>query len=300
MLLYNRLRKSLSFFLDTYMPFRNVLMACLLVLGLSHSNTVSHASPTLSVAVSIKPVHSLVAGLMAGAGKPSLIIKGSRSPHNYNLRPSDARILNQADLIIWMGPTLEMFLEKPILALTKKSQTITLENNINADPHLWLSPIQAATIVDQVLSKIIKIDPDKVDIYNKNAEKLKNRLKKLLVDGRKKLNDLNDIPFLVYHDAWSHFATAFEINIAGAISLNPERPPGAKQISEVRQLIKARGIRCLFKEPQFNSPLVVTILQDRDDIRVLELDPLGIALKPGPDLYFEMMENNIRAVASCL
>ena len=281
------------------MPFRNVVMACLLVFGLSHSNTVSHASPTLSVAVSIKPLHSLVAGLMVGAGKPNLIIKGSRSPHNYSLRPSDARILNQADLIIWMGPTLEMFLEKPILALTKKSQTITLEKNINIDPHLWLSPIQAATIVDDILSKIIKIDPEKADIYNKNAEKLKNRLKKLLVDGRRKLIDLNDTPFLVYHDAWSHFATAFKINIAGAISLNPERPPGAKQISDVRQHIKASGIRCLFKEPQFNSPLVVTILQDRDDILVLELDPLGMALKPGPDLYFQMMEDNISAIASC-
>ena len=207
------------------MHFRNLLMACLLVLGLSHSASVVQASPTLSVAVSIKPVHSLVAALMAGAGKPSLIVKGRRSPHNYSLRPSDARILNQADLIIWTGPALEMFLEKPIRALAKKSKTITLEKNINADPHLWLSPTRAATIVDQDLSEIIKIDPKQSDIYNKNAEKLKKRLKMLLVDGRKKLNELNKIPFLVYHDAWSHFATAFGINITGVISLNPERPP---------------------------------------------------------------------------
>jgi zinc transport system substrate-binding protein len=281
------------------MHFRNLLMACLFVLGLSHSAAVAQASPTLSVAVSIKPIHSLVAGLMAGAGKPSLIVKGRRSPHNYSLRPSDARILNQADLIIWMGPALEMFLEKPIRALAKKSKTITLEKNINADPHLWLSPTRAATIVDQVLSEIIKIDPKQSDIYNKNAEKLKNRLKMLLVDGRKKLNKLNKIPFLVYHDAWSHFATAFGISITGVISLNPERPPGAKQISEVRQLVRASGIRCLFKEPQFVSPLVLTVLQGHDDILVLELDPLGMALQPGPDLYFRMMENNISAVALC-
>jgi zinc transport system substrate-binding protein len=281
------------------MHFRNLLMACLLVLGLSHSASVVQASPTLSVAVSIKPVHSLVAALMAGAGKPSLIVKGRRSPHNYSLRPSDARILNQANLIIWTGPALEMFLEKPIRALAKKSKTITLEKNINADPHLWLSPTRAATIVDQVLSEIIKIDPKQSNIYNKNAEKLKKRLKMLLVDGRKKLNELNKIPFLVYHVAWSHFATAFGINITGVISLNPERPPGAKQISEVRQLVRASGIRCLFKEPQFDSPLVLTVLQDHDDILVLELDPLGMALQPGPDLYFRMMEDNISAFALC-
>ena len=281
------------------MPFRNFLVVCLFLLGLSHSAAVTQASPTLSVVVSIKPVHSLVAGLMAGAGKPSLIIKGRRSPHNYSLRPSDARILNKADLIIWTGPALEMFLEKPIRALAKKSKTITLEKNINADPHLWLSPTRAATIVDQVLSEIIKIDPKQSDIYNKNAEKLKKRLKILLVDGRKKLNELNKIPFLVYHDAWSHFATDFGISITGVISLNPERPPGAKQISEVRQLVRASGIRCLFKEPQFDTPLVLTVLQGHDDILVLELDPLGMALQPGPDLYFRMMEDNISAFALC-
>ena len=281
------------------MSYRNFLVTSLFVLGISHSAAVTQASSTLSVAVSIKPIHSLVAGLMAGAGKPSLIIKGSRSPHNYSLRPSDARILNQADLIIWTGPALEMFLEKPILALTKKAQTITLEKNIDADPHLWLSPIRAATIVDQVLSEIIKIDPEQADTYRKNAGKLKNRLKMLLMDGRKKLNELNDIPFFVYHDAWSHFATAFGINIAGAVSLNPERSPGAKQISEVRKIIRASNIRCLFKEPQFDSPLVVTVLQGHDDILVLELDPLGIALQPGPDLYFRMMADNISAIASC-
>jgi zinc transport system substrate-binding protein len=282
------------------MPFRNVITACLLMLCLGQSAAATELTPAVSVAVSIKPVHSLVAGLMVGAGKPILIVKGSRSPHNYTLKPSDARNLNQADLLIWMGPTLEMFLEKPIFTLAKKSRTVTLGNNASDDPHLWLSPIRAETIIDQVLDAIIKIDPERADIYNNNADKLKNRLKMLLVDGREKLKELNDTPFLVYHDAWSHFATAFGISISGAVTLSPERPPGAKRISEIRQLVRASGIRCLFKEPQFDPPLVATVLQGYDDIRVLDLDPLGATLQPGPELYFKMMKNNIRAVASCL
>ena len=281
------------------MPFRNLLEPCLFVLGLIYSITTTQASPALSVAVSIKPVHSLVAGLMEGAGEPSLIVKGNRSPHNYSLRPSDARILNQADLIIWTGPTLELFLEKPILALAKKSQIIMLVKKSNKDPHLWLSPIRAAAIVDQVLSELIKIDPKQADIYNSNADKLKNRLKMLLVNGQKKLSQIKDVPFLVYHDAWSHFAAAFGLNISGAISLKPERSPGAKRISEVRKLIKISGTRCLFKEPQFDSPLVATVLQGHDDVLVLGLDPLGATLNPGPGLYFKMMMDNISAVASC-
>ena len=281
------------------MPFRNLLVPCLFVLGLIYSITTTQASSALSVAVSIKPVHFLVAGLMEGVGKPSLIVKGNRSPHNYSLRPSDARILNQADLIIWTGPSLELFLEKPILALAKKSEIIVLVKKTNKDPHLWLSPIQAAAIVDQVLSILIKIDPKQADIYNSNAVKLKNRLNILFVNGQKKLSQMKDIPFLVYHDAWNHFATAFGLSISGAISLKPERSPGAKRILEIRKLVKTSGTRCLFKEPQFDSPLVATVLQGHDDVLVLGLDPLGATLNPGPGLYFKMMMDNISAVASC-
>ena len=282
-----------------YMTFRNLLVPCSFVLGLIYSITTTQAYPALSVAVSIKPVHSLVAGLMEGAGEPSLIVKGNQSPHNYSLRPSDARILNQADLIIWTGPILELFLEKPIFALAKKSRIIMLDKQTYKDPHLWLSPIRAAEIIDQVLSELIKIDPKQAGIYNSNADKLKNRLKLLLVNGQKKLSQMKDIPFLVYHDAWSHFATAFELNISGVISLKPERSPGAKRISEIRKLVKTSGTRCLFKEPQFDSPIVATVLQGHDDVLVLGLDPLGATLDPGPGLYFQMMVNNISAVASC-
>jgi len=281
------------------MPFRNLLVPYLILLGLINSITTTHASSALSVAVSIKPVHSLVAGLMEGTGKPSLIVKGNRSPHNYSLRPSDARILNQADLIIWTGPALELFMKKPILALAKKSQIIMLVKKNNIDPHLWLSPIKAAAIVDQVLYELIKIDPAQADIYNSNADKLKNRLKILLENGQKKLNQVKKLPFIVYHDAWNHFAKAFGLNISGAISLKPERSPGAKRISEIRNLVTTSGTRCLFKEPQFDSPLVVTVLQDHNHVLVLELDPLGAALDPGPSLYFRLMEDNISAVASC-
>ncbi len=61
------------------------------------------------VVVSIKPLHALVAGVMDGVGEPVLLVKGGGSPHGYILRPSEARNISRADLVVWVGEGLESF-----------------------------------------------------------------------------------------------------------------------------------------------------------------------------------------------
>ncbi|NBB47257.1 zinc ABC transporter solute-binding protein [Rhizobium sp. CRIBSB] len=102
-------------------------------LGLAASTAFLFLSPALAsaapdVVVSIKPVHSLVASIMKGVGEPSLIVEGSASPHTYTLKPSNARALENADLVFWVGPGLEAFLEKPLEALPKKAKVVELED----------------------------------------------------------------------------------------------------------------------------------------------------------------------------
>ncbi len=86
----------------------------------------STAAAEPRVVATIKPVHSLVAGVMEGVGTPSLLIQGGASPHSYSLRPSEARALSQADLVFWIGEDLETFLEKPLEALAKPATVVTL------------------------------------------------------------------------------------------------------------------------------------------------------------------------------
>ena len=78
------------------------------------------------VVVSIKPIHSLVAGVMDGVAIPQLLVKGGGSPHGYTLRPSEARSLSKADLVVWVGPELESFLAKPLKTLGKNAHSLEL------------------------------------------------------------------------------------------------------------------------------------------------------------------------------
>ncbi|MBV2184162.1 MAG: zinc ABC transporter substrate-binding protein [Rhizobium sp.] len=102
-------------------------------LGLAASTAALFLTPTLALAapqvvVSIKPVHSLVAAIMKGVGEPSLIVEGSASAHTYSLKPSHARALENADIVFWVGPGLEAFLEKPVDALAGKAKVVELED----------------------------------------------------------------------------------------------------------------------------------------------------------------------------
>lgn len=100
-----------------------------LTVALAASTALFTATATLAapdVVVSIKPIHSLVAGVMQGVGEPQLIVDGAASPHTYSMRPSNARAIENADMVFWIGPNMEAFLDKPLDALGQSAIVVSL------------------------------------------------------------------------------------------------------------------------------------------------------------------------------
>ncbi len=88
--------------------------------------TISTSKAEVKVVTSIKPIHSLVSYVMDGVGKPDVIVDGYNSPHGFSLKPSHAKMIENADLIIWVGEDLEAFLEKPLNTIAKKAINIEI------------------------------------------------------------------------------------------------------------------------------------------------------------------------------
>ncbi len=93
---------------------------------LSLLTSFSSANAETKVVASIKPIHSLASYLMDGVGKPDLIVDGYASPHGFALKPSHAKMLQEADIVFWVGEDLENFLEKPLGSIAKKAEKIEL------------------------------------------------------------------------------------------------------------------------------------------------------------------------------
>ena len=120
---------------------RALLAAAATTLLAAAATTLLAAGPAAAldgVVASIKPIHSLVAGVMEGVGQPALLVQGGASPHTYALRPTDAEALQSAKLVFWIGPALEAFLEKPLGTLSSGATVVELDEA----PGMTLLPIR--------------------------------------------------------------------------------------------------------------------------------------------------------------
>ena len=103
---------------------KNLTIISTIIFTLLAVNSIAKAE--IKVVASIKPIHSLVSYVMDGVGKPGIIVDGYNSPHNFSLKPSHAKMIEKADLIIWVGEDLETFLEKPLKTISKDAVNIEI------------------------------------------------------------------------------------------------------------------------------------------------------------------------------
>ena len=330
-----------------------------LPLILSILSLVSFITPVnadVKVVTSIKPLHSLASYLMDGVGKPDLIVDGYASPHGFSMKPSHAKMLQNADLIFWVGEDLESFLEKPLSSIAKKAEKIELmeikglnvlkfrERNIfdehdhddhddhgkkeddhddhdhdehakkeehddhddhdgheghahgEYDPHIWLDPMNAKVILNEMVEHLIENDAKNAAKYKSNLKKALKEIDKLNKDVKAELS--KSTASIVFHDAYQYFEERYDVNILGAFTVNTDVMPGAEQLAEIREIIEHDKVTCVFSEPQFNPDIIKAVAKDMN-IKTGVIDPLGATLDPGKDLYFKLIRNMSASFKGC-
>jgi len=105
---------------------RRPLAVALALAGAVLAGSAGKADAAPKVVASIKPVHSLVAGVMGDLGTPKLLVTGAASPHTYALKPSDAQALGEAEIVFWVGPRIETFLAGPLSTLAEDADAVAL------------------------------------------------------------------------------------------------------------------------------------------------------------------------------
>ena len=353
------------------------------------------AKAEVNVVTTIKPLHSLVSSVMKGVGEPSLIIEGTNNPHTFVFKPSHAKMIEEADIIFWIGEDLEAFMEKPLDSLAEKAQVISFmelssieklkfrEKNIfddhdddhdghedeheghededdhghkdddhdddhdghedeheghededdhghkdddhhrdhrlcdhedeheghdddhndahahahgEFDAHIWLDPVNAKKMVLEIAHELSDLDPNNKVKYEDNANATIKSLDEL-VDSNKKILS-KDISYVVFHDAYQYFENRFGVIPAGALTLNPDVLPGAKQIADIQDVINDKGIKCIFSEPQYNPKIIETIGNDMK-ISTGVMDPLGAYIDAGPSMYSDLINGIANSIKDC-
>ncbi len=173
------------------------------------------------------------------------------------------------------------------------------KNEATLDPHLWLDPRNAIAFTRAVADALAATDPEHAERYRDNAAAQIERLRALDARLRERLAPIAERPYLVYHDAYQYFEQRYGLSPAGAIAVDPGRPPSARRVRELRGRISALGMRCLFIEPQF-EPRIARVIAQGSGIRLATLDPLGAELEPGPGVYGELLTRMAESLLGCL
>ena len=279
----------------------------------------------IKVAVTIKPLHSLVVGLTDGAAHPDLLIRGNNSPHQPSLRPSDIAKIDNADLIIANHPGFSGLLSTAINNARHKTKVLTLSEmpdihslparNIkeqhtkldhhshshgSVDPHFWLNIANMQIFVTQVTRTLTELDPKNSTIYLANRDNLLDQLKILDHKIKKKMDTVNHggVKILLFHDAYQYFEKRYNIHAEAFITASPEHRPGTRHLSDLQQKIAEGSITCALSEPQFSSRIFDNILT-KEQVQRGTIDPIGSQLEPGKKAYFQLMEMVAESFYSC-
>ncbi len=301
------------------------------------------------VVTDIAPVHSLVARVMEGVAEPQFVVPVGSSPHHHSMRPSEARALQSADVVFWIGEELTPWLPKPLSSLAEGAAQVELldvdgtilhqfrdlsddhddhddhdghdEHDDHAehddhddhsdhadgedghrhegvDPHAWLDTANARNWVMHIAETLAEIDPDNADVYRANAASADVELAELqtrIADG---LAPMRNQKFITFHDAYQYFEKRFDLESAGTVSLGDASAPGPARLAAMRDLISEQGIQCAFSEPQFDTRLIKAAAEGQA-IQILELDPVGVGLEAGPELYPALLLAMVDSYSDC-
>jgi zinc transport system substrate-binding protein len=265
---------------------------------------------------------------MSGAGAPQLLISGSASPHAYALKPSDARKLENAQVIFWVGPQLETFLLQPLTTLGADAQVYALVDTPGLlkrpiregglwephedgpshegdsgkgalDPHFWLDPENGAAMARDVAFALSEADPRHAAQYRDNAEGFARRMAELNAALEERLRPVAAQSYIVFHDAYQYFERRYGLSPVGSVSVAADRPAGVRRVVEIRNRIAGSEVKCVFTPPQF-SPKLISVLTEKSNTRHAALDELGTDITAGPGLYEALLVHLADSFESCL
>ena len=285
------------------------LIFCLLLWGL----LLPKAAAEVNITTTIRPLQLIAETIVQEHGSVTAIIAGNRSPHHYTMSPADRVALAEADMLIWIGPTLETYLADFFRRAKASSKVLTVSEDEGLarhdivagqlDSHLWLNSDNAVLIAELITREVSELDPAHGASYGRNLDQFRVDINNLNREIEEAVSASPRAGYAVYHDAYQYFEQQFGLQHQFAILEDPEVQPGIRQIVDVRRRFQEEQPACLLLEPDSNPDLVATALGGHE-LTTVTVDLLGNKISSSragiQSGYIELMKNVAADFLSCL
>lgn len=283
------------------------------------------------VVVDIPAIGSLTQQVMGDLGQVRVLLPSGGDAHNYQIRPADAAAMQDADLLIWVGPELTPWLERAAANLSSGKSLELIEapgtslrdfaesdgtaghhdhdhdhadhdghDHDGIDPHAWLDPHNGIAWLDAIAATLSAKDPENAGVYARNAQAAAQTISRIDAENAQAFAAVADQRFVVFHDAFGYFTDHYGLPPAIALSLGDASSPSAARLSEIRQDIAGQGAVCAFPEAQHSPALLQSVIEGTGATLGRALDPSGSDLPYGPGLYGDILRNLGETISDCL
>jgi ABC-type Zn uptake system ZnuABC Zn-binding protein ZnuA len=272
-----------------------------------------HYDSDVEIAATTAPVYEFTTRICDGTGLSvgRIITENVSCLHDYSLKTSQMRMIENAQVVILSGAGLEDFFQDVLSScdtIIDASQSITLlcseeaheenstghEHHHQEDPHIWLSPVNAKKMAENICSGLEKTYPQHTEQFRSNLQQLLSQLSQLETYGAEQLDTLCVRGLITFHDGFAYLADAFDLEILTAIEEEAGREASASEIIEICKLVEANNLPAIFTE--MNSSVSASdIICAETGAAVYTLD-MGMS----GNGYFKAMYHNIDTIKEAL
>jgi zinc transport system substrate-binding protein len=262
-----------------------IIILVIILSPLTISCTQEEAEPPekIGVAVTILPQAEFVESVGGEKVEVTVMVPPGASPHTYEPSPSQMVAVSGAKMyakvgsginfeLAWMDKLAEQNKEMTVIDCCKGIQLQeTGEHNGFIDPHIWVSPVNAKVMVQNICDGLVQIDPDNADYYRENCSSYLQKLSELDENIREGLSEVTNPVFMVYHPAFGYFAHEYGLTM---IPIEEEgKEPTAAGLLHLVEQAKQHNIKVIFASPQFNTESA-KVIADAIEGKVILIDPL--------------------------
>ena len=275
----------------------------------------SLSAQATEVLASIRPLALIAEAVMRGSGQIDQLVPDGISSHDYSLRPSDRIHLATAGLVFWVGPAHEAFLVK-LLQASPAQQVVMQELPgmtclhqrdadsdrpipDSTDPHLWLSPDNAAAAARGLARALAAREPEKATYYLHNADNFAEEMQLAKDRLKARLAPVASHPYVAWHDAYQYLEKPLGLSYGGSLTISHEQPPGARHLAALTDRIRSQHSACLLAEPGFNQALAQRAF-DGQPARFVPVDELFTLAPRNAQGYEAGLTQMVDGIKNCL
>jgi zinc transport system substrate-binding protein len=264
----------------------------------------------LDVVASFYPMADFAGKIGGDRVHVTTMVPSGTEPHDWEPSPTDIVNLTKASVFVFNGAGMEHWVGDVLNSLDNKNLTVIeaskgvalLDEGAQADPHVWLNPMNAKIEMGNIRDALVSADPAGKDTYEANYNKYAAELDALDAEYKTALASAANRDLVVAHAAYGYLCDAYGLNQVAIEGLSPDSEPDPARVAEIIDFAKAHSVKVIFFE-SLVSPKVAQSIADQVGAQTSVLNPLeGLTdeeIAAGDD-YFSVMRKNLTAIQSAL